>query len=93
LAEEEGKRILISGCSHKGILNLAAWLQPDILIGGFHFKTVTDTAFLQSAARQLLQYPTLYYTGHCTGEEQYTVMKQIMGERLQPLPTGTQLLL
>ena len=37
LIETEGKRILISGCSHKGILNIVKWFEPDILVGGFHF--------------------------------------------------------
>ena len=36
--EETGKKILVSGCSHKGILNIVEWFQPDVLIGGFHFS-------------------------------------------------------
>ena len=36
LIEEDGRRILISGCSHKGILNIMEWFRPDVLIGGFH---------------------------------------------------------
>ena len=89
LIEEAGKRILISGCAHKGVLNLVHWFRPDVLVGGFHFKTETNTAFLQHAAHTLLQYPARYYTGHCTGEQQYAVMKQIMGEALQPICTGS----
>ena len=37
LIEEAGKRILISGCSHKGIQNIMRWFAPDVLVGGFHF--------------------------------------------------------
>ena len=40
LIEENGKRVLISGCSHKGILNIADWFRPDFLIGGFHFNNL-----------------------------------------------------
>ncbi len=29
LIEENGRRILISGCSHKGILNIMEWFRPD----------------------------------------------------------------
>ena len=36
LIEEAGKRVLISGCSHKGILNLLDWFAPDVVVGGFH---------------------------------------------------------
>lgn len=90
LIEEKGKRVLISGCSHKGILNLASWFFPDVLVGGFHYmrKDPTDPVLTQ-AAKTLLTYPTTYYTGHCTGAEQYAVMKKIMADRLQPLSTGT----
>lgn len=88
LVQEGERRILISGCSHKGILNLAAWFKPDVLVGGFHFMKETNPVFLQEAAKELLSYPTVYYTGHCTGQEQYQTLKQIMGERLQPITTG-----
>lgn len=90
LVEEAGKRILISGCSHKGILQIMKHFQPDVLIGGFHFMKVTEEDRLKAAAGELLQYPTIYYTGHCTGERQYAVMKQILGDRLQYLATGTE---
>lgn len=91
LIEEGEKRILISGCSHKGILNIVRWFQPDILIGGFHFMKIQDKDFLKSAAETLLTYPTVYYTGHCTGEEQFAFLKQIMGDRLHRIETGTVL--
>lgn len=93
LVEEQGKKILISGCSHKGILNIARWFQPDILIGGFHFMNVEEEAFLLQAARELLQYPTAYYTGHCTGEKQFAILKQTMGHRLHYLATGDSIVL
>lgn len=89
LVEEAGKRILISGCSHKGIENLVHWFHPDILVGGFHLKDVDpDAPELERVARVLLEYPTVYYTGHCTGTVQYKKLKQLMGDRLHYLPTG-----
>lgn len=91
LVEENGKRIVLSGCSHKGILNIAGWLQPDVLIGGFHFMKLdpeTDREILKDAAEKLLQTGAVYYTGHCTGAAQYDYLKTIMGDRLQPLSTG-----
>ena len=38
LIKENNKNILISGCSHKGILNITEWFTPDDLVGGFHFS-------------------------------------------------------
>ena len=29
LIEEDGKRVLLSGCSHKGILDIVSWFEPD----------------------------------------------------------------
>lgn len=93
LIQERERKILFSGCSHKGILNIANWFQPDVLVGGFHFVKLNpedgiDKKCLESAARELLQYPTRYFTGHCTGIVQYQFLKEIMGDRLEYLSTG-----
>lgn len=91
LLEEQGKRILISGCSHKGILNIVDAFRPDILIGGFHFMKIESEETLEAAAKKLLEYDTVYYTGHCTGQKQYEYLKTIMGEKLHYISTGTVL--
>jgi len=91
LLEERGKRILISGCSHKGILNIVEAFRPDILIGGFHFMKIEEEEKLEEAAKKLLEYDTTYYTGHCTGQKQYDYLKTIMGERLHYIAAGTVL--
>ena len=91
MIEEKRKRILISGCSHKGILNIMETFKPDILVGGFHFMKITDTPWLKAAAEKLLAYDTVYYTGHCTGQAQYAYLKEIMGDKLHYLSTGTVL--
>lgn len=89
LIEEDGKRVLVSGCSHKGILNIAAWFAPDVLVGGFHLMKETDEAALAATADALLAYPAQYYTGHCTGETQFTALRARMGSRLGALSTGS----
>lgn len=92
---EGEKTVLFSGCSHKGILNIVHWVTPDILIGGFHFSKIAPDGEgkcrLEDLAKQLLQYDTRYYTGHCTGAEQYEVLKKCMGARLEYLHTGSVL--
>lgn len=92
IVEENGKRVVFSGCSHKGILNIVKWLQPDVLIGGFHFKKLDPkaegSAVLTEAAEKLNLYPTSYYTNHCTGVEQFDYLKKIMGRKLSYLSTG-----
>ena len=87
LIEEEGQRVLISGCSHKGILNIAEWFCPDVLIGGFHLSKITDENALAETAARLNAYPAEYYTCHCTGTEQYKIMRGHM-DRLHYLSAG-----
>ncbi|MGM9537340.1 MAG: MBL fold metallo-hydrolase [Candidatus Onthomonas sp.] len=92
LIQENGRRILVSGCSHKGVLNLMEWFRPDVLIGGFHFFKLDpegpERETLLAAARQLAQYPAVYYSGHCTGEAQLSLLKTVLGERIQPIRAG-----
>lgn len=89
LIEENGKELLISGCSHKGILNIMDWFRPDVLIGGFHFmKKDPEGEEVASAAQILMTYETQYYTCHCTGQPQLAKLKQLMGDRLIGISTG-----
>ena len=87
LIEEECKRVLISGCSHKGILNIAEWFSPDVLIGGFHFSGLSLDGTLAEYAEYLNGFDTDYYTCHCTGVEQYGFMRDRM-PRLHYLSAG-----
>lgn len=87
LIEEDGKKILFSGCSHKGVLDIASWFCPDVLIGGFHFSKLPLDETLAGYARILNGYNTTFYTCHCTGVEQYSYMKNYMNH-LYYLSTG-----
>lgn len=93
LIEENGKRILISGCSHKGILNIVSEFKPDVLVGGFHFVKLEtegeDAVKLSAYAKELMDYDTVYFTGHCTGLLQYEFLKEIMGDKISYISTGS----
>ena len=93
LIREGEKRICISGCSHKGILNIVKWAQPDVLLGGFHFMNIDpqgpEKTRLDQAVRVLLDSRATFYTGHCTGLAPYAYMKSLMGERVHYISTGT----
>ena len=80
LIEENEKRVLVSGCSHKGILNIVNWFEPNALIGGFHFSKMPLDENLKSAADKLNSYETSYYTCHCTGEAQFEFMKSYISD-------------
>lgn len=87
LIEEDGKRVLFSGCSHKGVLEIARWFRPDVLIGGFHFSHLPLDEALADCARELDGFPTAYYTCHCTGCEQFRFLRRHM-RRLEYLSCG-----
>ena len=90
MIEENNHKVLISGCSHNGILNIMETMKPDVLVGGFHFmkKSVEE---VKAPADKLMEYDTKYFTCHCTGIEQFDCMKQIMGDRLSYLSAGNMI--
>lgn len=92
LMEENGQKILLSGCSHQGILNIMKWFSPDVLIGGFHFSKMPLDGELLRMVHDLNAYETTYYTCHCTGETQFSFMKVHM-PNLFYLSCGEQILL
>ena len=93
LIEEDGKRVLFSGCSHRGILNIVTHFRPDVLVGGFHFMKLdpegAGRVALEAAARALLDADCVFYTGHCTGLAQYAFLKERMGDKLRYLSAGS----
>ena len=76
--EEKGKSVLVSGCSHKGIMDIADWFHPDVIIGGFHYSKLEADSKLESYARYLDSFDTRFYTCHCTGVEQFDFMQHFM---------------
>ena len=90
LVEEQGKRILFSGCSHKGILNIIEWVKPSHLIGGFHFSKMPLGSELEGYAHALNSFNASYFTCHCTGTEQFEFMKSHMQD-LSYLACGDQI--
>lgn len=104
VVEEDGRRVLVSGCAHNGILNILDRYReifgdvPEAVISGFHMSRKSgyreqDMALIQETARELKTMNTRFYTGHCTGEIPYQVMKEVMGEQLQYVHSGEEICL
>ena len=87
LLEEDGRRVLFSGCSHKGVMDIVRWFRPDVLVGGFHFSKLPLDEKLEEYARYLDSFPTEYYTCHCTGTAKFEYMGRSM-RRLHYLAGG-----
>lgn len=86
LIEENEHKVLISGCSHKGILNIIDWLSVDTIVGGLHVSKWKEDS-LESLAKMLNFTKISFYTCHCTGVEQYKLMKRKMS-RLHYISIG-----
>ena len=91
-------RLLVTGCSHKGIANIMNWTKSERIthvIGGFHLMGVEpgNESKFDALAAELLEYDVMYYTGHCTGIEQYACLKSRMGDKVSYVGTGQVLTL
>lgn len=86
--------LLFTGCAHSGLENiLAACPYPvKTVVGGFHLLDGLETEEELAALAQRLKtkFPnTKFYTSHCTGDNVFEVMKDVMGEQLQSFRCGT----
>lgn len=97
LATEGDKRVLISGCSHKGIVNIVHWFRPDVLIGGLHLMNLDPRGgggpALDMIAEELLRFNTIFHACHCTGVAQYEYLKPRMKDRMFYLSAGQEIAL
>ncbi len=100
--EEDGVSLLVSGCSHRGIVNIVDHFHtlfghyPTHVIGGFHLYNhrtgkPESTETLHQIADALLVSVATYYTCHCTGEENYRVLRTFMGDKVEYLSGGKTL--
>ena len=86
--------LLFTGCAHSGLENILAacpWPVHTVL-GGFHLLDGQETGEeIESLAQRLkTKFPnTKFYTSHCTGDNVFEVMKDVMGEQLQSVRCGT----
>lgn len=100
IIEEGAHLILIAGCAHTGILNILkkateiSGKTPTHVIAGMHLmksglEPKEEKEFISQLAHQLLLIPNCqYYTMHCTGIEQFKLLKEMMGARISYLACG-----
>lgn len=100
LLEEDGKYYLFAGCAHNGIVNIVEQIEKrsgisiDVVFAGFHLHTpkkgnqVSEQSVIE-LANYLQNMNPIFYTGHCTGIEEYTQMKTILGNKLHYMSAGS----
>ncbi|AHM57864.1 metallo-beta-lactamase family protein (plasmid) [Peptoclostridium acidaminophilum DSM 3953] len=102
IISEEGKRVLIAGCAHNGIVNIIEHMkeymheEPTHVIGGFHLHNRSagkseSQETVGEIGRHLKNTGAQYYTCHCTGIEAYGWLRDVMDGQIEYLATGSQL--
>ena len=102
VANDKGRRYLLSGCSHNGILNILDKFrelysgEPDTVITGFHLMKKTEYSnseidIIKATAKELSKMKTVFISGHCTGIPAFNIMKEIMGDKLLAMHSGEEI--
>lgn len=102
IISDNNKEYLITGCSHKGIVNIISTAERnlkrkiDIVVGGMHMRRIDpkrkdDQALLDNLIKELSEKNIEhYYTCHCTGEKVFNYMYSNM-ENIDEIMTGSVL--
>jgi len=103
VVRDQAGLVVLTGCSHRGILNMVDAVSSQFqgvpikaVFGGFHLVGLPKLNTMAGSRREvegigeeMLKYPIeKVYTGHCTGPKAYRVLKNVMGDELEYLPTG-----
>lgn len=105
IVTNENKQVMITGCSHNGIVNIIEKYAEihngsvdklACVIGGFHlFNPITrnyeSDELISEIAEYLGRLNVKFYTCHCTGKKAYKILKDSMGEQLDYFSAGTRI--
>lgn len=102
VSEYQGGLFVFTGCAHLGILNILKAVEAkfhknvNIALGGFHLidgDVYENTDEILSIAHTLkIDFPqTKLYTGHCTGDRAFNLLKDELGEQIHLFYTGFEL--
>lgn len=100
VVEEDEKRVLFSGCSHKGIENIIKTIEKTMekpithVVAGFHFShydhfNLQEVDYLQKLGHRFYKSNREFYSCHCTGDDAFVDLKQEMKSKLTRIKTGT----
>jgi len=96
--EEEKGLIILNSCSHAGADNIVREITEAFpgkkilaLIGGLHLYKFTDEEVRAFAKRVQETGIEAVYTGHCTGNRPYEVLKEELGDKVQQFYSGMEI--
>lgn len=90
--------VVFNSCSHGGVANIinevsAAFPDKKVIavVGGFHIHSYTE-AEVRDFANQIKSANIKYvYTGHCTGQRSFEILKQELGDTARQLKVGLEM--
>ena len=98
VVEAESGLVIFNSCSHGGadnIINEVKAAYPGrrvyAYIGGLHLFRSSADEVRALAERMLETGIERVITGHCTGEEAFAVLREVMGERVEQMYAGMEL--
>lgn len=98
--------VVLTGCSHKGILNVVAAVKGrfpgrpiEAIVGGLHMVNPLTRGLagraedIAAAGEALRDDPAVrkLYAGHCTGEKGFDILRGVMGPRVEQLFVGMRI--
>lgn len=90
--------VIFNSCSHGGADNIIeeirkTWPKKQIygIVGGFHLYKSTKEEVMDFAERVKKTGIQKVYTGHCTGEDAYAILKEALGEQIEQLYSGMEI--
>lgn len=90
--------VIFNSCCHGGaanVINEVAATFPDkkvlALIGGFHLYNKTESEVRKLAAKIKETGIEYIYTGHCTGEKAFGILKEELGDCVKQLHVGLEM--
>ncbi|WP_054956480.1 MBL fold metallo-hydrolase [Paenibacillus dakarensis] len=106
--ENKNGIVLFSGCSHHGIIDMAnialdkfPGKKIDVIIGGFHLIGIPIINTLGKSKDEIISIGNSLnempinsiYSCHCTGAKGYKILDSVLKEKLNPFPTGKELII
>lgn len=95
ILEADGGIIIFNSCCHAGadaVIREAAEAYPGkklrALVGGFHLYRAADDAVRELAQKIKQTGVVEIYTGHCTGDRPFQILREELGERAHQLKVG-----
>ena len=104
VVKEGDKSVLFSGCAHNGILNILdryrdfSEKEADAVFSGFHMMKASpyekeEEVVIKRIGIELNGSSTIFYSGHCTGDPAFTLLKEEMPDNLYKMYPGLEVII